>query len=266
MSILTHSSVFVPDAFEEQRDAPELFAAASLGRLPLFCGVSPQHIEEARAVIGRRTLARGEVLLTEDAVDTTLFLLMEGAFKITVRKGEGVVVLGLCGAGELLGELSAIDGQLRSATVVAQTPCVVGAVGAEDFWHTLWPIEGIAANMALLLTGRVRRLTAKVQAMATLDVRGRLAFQLVSLALDHALDSGNGTLRIPFGLTQAELAQMVGTSRVQVNQLMMNWAKHGVLTAKRNSITIHRLEALRQTFPATLENVASPTKPRPVCP
>ncbi len=235
---------------------PHGFAPEILSQVPLFCGVSASDLEVARGVVVRRDLAQGDTLLTEDESGQTLFFLMEGAFKITVRKGEGTVLLGLCGQGELLGELSAIDGNARSATVVAQTPCVVGAVSAHDFWHELWPLQPVAMNMAHALAGRVRRLTAKVQAMATLDVRGRLAFQLVSLARDHARVGKGGALCLPFGLTQAELAQMVGTSRVQVNQLMMTWTKHGFICAKRNSITVFRLDALCQMFPASLDSPA----------
>ncbi len=239
-------------------DGGEGFPVASLERVPLLHGVSRAHLEAARSVITRRLLASGEVLLHEDDAGGTLFLVMEGAFKITVRKGESTVVLGLCGRGDLLGELAAIDGHSRSATASAQIPCVVGTVSADDFWKTLWPLAPVPLNMAHLLTGRVRRLTAKVQAMATLDVRGRLAFQMVSLACDHALEAGGGVQHIPFGLTQAELAQMVGTSRVQVNQLMTTWSKHGILTAKRTNIVIHHLEALCQMFPASLEAVTTP--------
>ena len=242
-------------------DDDEQFPVAALKQVPLLSGVSPAHLEVARSVIVRRVLEPEEVLLSEDEPGSTLFLIMEGAFKITVRKGESTVVLGLCGRGSLLGELAAIDGQTRSATVSAQIPCVVGAMSADDFWKELWPLAPVPLNMAHLLTERVRRLTAKVQAMATLDVRGRLAFQLVSLACDHALEAGGGVQHIPFGLTQAELAQMVGTSRVQVNQLMTTWNKHGFLTATRTQIVIHRLEALCQMFPASLEAVV-PVRPR----
>ena len=233
----------------------EAFSLSTLRQVPLFKGVSADDLNGIKTVIKRRSLASNELLLSEDDTDNTLFLVMEGAFKITVRKSEGTVVLGLCGRGELLGELSAIDGHARSATVTAHTPCVLGVVSADDFWQTLWPVAPIPINMSHLLTGRVRRLTAKVQAMATLEVRGRLAFEMVSLTRDHGDPQPGRSYAIPFGLTQAELAQMVGTSRVQVNQLMTTWARHGILTAKRASITIHRLDALCQMFPASLDAI-----------
>lgn len=238
-----------------QSHSREAFSLSVLRQVPLFKGVSADDLNSIKTVIERRPLAADDLLLSEDDMDDTLFLIMEGAFKITVRKGEGTVVLGLCGRGELLGELAAIDSYGRSATATAQTPCVVGVVSADDFWHTLWPLSPVPVNMAHLLAGRVRRLTAKVQAMATLEVRGRLAFQMVSLTRDHGDTQPDESCVIPFGLTQAELAQMVGTSRVQVNQLMTTWARHGILTAKRSSITIHRLDALCQMFPTSLEAI-----------
>lgn len=240
--------------FDAQQPEGDGFSLETLSQVPLLCGVSKPHLEFARDVILRREVAEGDVLLTEDETGQTLFLLMHGAFKITVRKGESTVLLGLCGKGDLLGELSAIDGNARSATVTAHTPCVVGTVSAREFWHYLWPLEPVAMNMAHTLAARVRRLTAKVQAMATLGVRGRLAFQLVSLTRDHGSIMKGGVHQIPFGLTQAELAQMVGTSRVQVNQLMMTWSKNGFITAQRNMIRIHHLEALCAMFPVSLDS------------
>ncbi|RYF38565.1 MAG: Crp/Fnr family transcriptional regulator [Cytophagaceae bacterium] len=232
------------------------FSLSSLKQVSLFKKLSPQELKMVSEVIKRRTLNPDDLLVAEDGLDNSLFLIMEGAFKITVRKGEGTVLLGLSGRGELLGELAAIDGHARSATVTAQTPCVVGVLSASNFWGTVWPLAPIPVNMAHLLAGRIRRLTAKVQAMATLDVRGRLAFQMVSLARDHGeLQKEDVGHLIPFGLTQAELAQMVGTSRVQVNQLMISWARNGILTSKRSSIMVHRLDLLCQMFPSSLESV-----------
>lgn len=257
MTDSTRSSTLNSHSFNSQSHSREAFSLSALRQVPLFKGVSADDLNLIKTIIKRRTLAAEDLLLSEDDMDSTLFLIMEGAFKITVRKGEGTVVLGLCGRGELLGELAAIDGHARSATVTAQTPCVLGVVSASDFWKTLWPIDPIPVNMAHLLADRVRRLTAKVQAMATLDVRGRLAFQMVSLARDHGDIQPDKTYAIPFGLTQAELAQMVGTSRVQVNQLMTTWGRHGILTAKRNSIMVHKLDALCQMFPASLDAIVA---------
>ena len=232
---------------------------ATLKQLPLLRGLSRAELETARAVVSKRVVETGASLMGEDEAGASLFFVVEGTFKITVRKGESVVLLGLCGRGEVLGELAAIDGHTRSATVTAQTTCVVGELSATHFWNALWPLEPVPVNMALLLVGRVRRLTAKVQAMATLDVRGRLAYQLVSLARDHGAKRG-GTYHIPFGLKQLELAQMVGTSRVQVNQLMLGWSKQGLLSAQRNGLTIHNLPALCALYPRTLET--APFAPR----
>ncbi|BCM89357.1 cAMP-activated global transcriptional regulator CRP [Abditibacteriota bacterium] len=244
-----------PYSYNGQRNARDEFPLASLQQVPLFQKLSLEELKAVSGVVKRRTIVPDELLLTEDDVDSTLFLIMEGAFKVTVRKGESTVLLGLCGRGELLGELAAIDGHARSATVTAQTPCTVGVVSASNFWDKVWPLPVIPLNMAHLLTGRVRRLTAKVQAMATLDVRGRLAYQMVSLARDHGDKAPDKSLFIPFGLTQLELAQMVGTSRVQVNQLMITWTRHGILTAKRNCITVNRLDSLCQMFPASLDAI-----------
>ena len=172
------SSHSAPDNFGRRTDGgrlvPEDFPLATLKQLPLLRGLSRAGLETARTVIQKRVIEAGATLIGEDDLGAALYFVTEGTFKITVRKGDGEVLLGLCGRGELLGELAAIDGHARSATVTAQTTCVVGALSDAHFWNALWPLAPVPLNMAHLLVGRVRRLTAKVQAMATLDVRGAL--------------------------------------------------------------------------------------------
>lgn len=245
---------------ESAQPQEESFPSLLLKKVPLFQGVAAKHKGALGAVVERRTLSPKEMLVAEDAPGDMMFFLLEGAVKITVRKGRSVVLLGLCGPGEILGELAAIDGNSRSATVVAQTPCLVGALSAEQFWTHLWPISPIPRNMSYLLVKRVRKLTAKVQAMATLDVKARLAYQMVSLAREHSFLVGDGGDVIPFALTQTELSQMIGTSRVQVNQQLSTWSDEGILSIDRRSILIHRLEDLRLMYPASLDAVAPPAE------
>lgn len=85
----------------------------------------------------------------------------------------------------------------------------------------------------MLLAKRVRTLTGQLEAMATLSVQGRLARLLLDLARDYgcpnAFEDAPGAIEIPFRLTQADLANMIAATRVQVNQVFCLWKKRRVI-------------------------------------
>lgn len=239
---------------KERRQIPDLgpFPSDFLETLPLFRDMNAAQIEEARCVIVPQRLETGTFLLREGQAGDQIFLLLEGSVKIYITKGEQEVVLGLVGRGEVIGELAVLDGNGRSASVLAQTPCFVGMISRHDFWNTLWPMPPVPYNVAVLLTDRVRRLTARLQAMATLDVRGRIALQLATMIAEHAIINAEGAHEIPFHFTQNELAQMIGTSRAQTNQSLAFWKRTGVLQTVRQRMVVRNLPALHKAFPPAL--------------
>ena len=245
-----------PDAvsFRERRKPENLgpFSPGFIENLPLFRDLTTTQIETARCVIASQRLETDTLLVGEDQAGDQVFLLIEGSVKIFVTKGEQEVVLALRGRGEIIGELVVLDGNGRSASVLTQTPCVVGAISRYDFWNTLWEMPPVPYNVAVLLAERVRRLTARLQAMATLDVRGRIAFQLATMVAEHAVINAEGAYEIPFSFTQHELARMVGTSRAQTNQSLASWKRSGAVQTVRNHLIVRDLAALHKAFPAAL--------------
>lgn len=244
----------VAKSFAERRKPQNLgpFSPGFIENLPLFRDLTSTQVETARCVIKPQRLDLETHLISEDQAGDQIFLLIEGSVKIYVTKGDRDVILGLRGRGEILGELAVLDGNGRSANVLTQTPCIVGTISRHDFWNTLWEMPPIPYNVAVLLAERVRRLTARLQAMATLDVRGKLAFQIATMVAEHAVINGEGDFEIPFPFTQEELARMVGTSRAQTNQALAAWKRAGTIQTARHHLIVRDLPALHKAFPAAL--------------
>jgi CRP-like cAMP-binding protein len=102
-------------------------------------------------------------------------------------------------------------------------------------------------NVASILARRLRLATAQIQSYATLDADGRVARQLLALAQEYGRKDENGGVLIPLHLTQTDLADLVGASRVRVNRVLMEFKKRNYLSVDASHrITLHNSEALRE--------------------
>jgi len=102
----------------------------------------------------------------------------------------------------------------------------------------------LSRNLAEVMSKRVRLTNARLISLATLDVPGRIASQLLSLAREYGEETPEGT-RIPMRLTQAELAALVGASRVSVNQALGQFRKRGAISSgKDGRLHVHDEDAL----------------------
>jgi CRP/FNR family cyclic AMP-dependent transcriptional regulator len=105
-------------------------------------------------------------------------------------------------------------------------------------------------NLAGIHTRRLRLANAHVVGLATLDIERRLADQLLTLAEEYGEATPNGGCRIPFRLTQGDLAALVGASRVRVNQIMVSWKHKDFLAVDgRRVVTLLNRRALAEMVP-----------------
>jgi len=105
-------------------------------------------------------------------------------------------------------------------------------------------------NLAGIHSWRLRLSNSHVVALATLDIEGRLAYQLLALSDEYGEATPDGGCRIPFRLTQGDLAALVGASRVRVNQILVSWKQKGFLTVDgRHVVTLLNRDALAEMVP-----------------
>jgi len=107
-----------------------------------------------------------------------------------------------------------------------------------SFYHMLDNFPPIARNLVKILSARVRLSDQMIQSLATLDVNGRVARQLLAFAERYGHES-NGVLKIRIALTQSDIADLVGASRKRVNQTMVFFKEQGLIdTDSDNRIVI----------------------------
>jgi CRP/FNR family cyclic AMP-dependent transcriptional regulator len=151
-----------------------------------------------------------------------VYVILHGTVKIHIEQGDGRdVILSILGAGDLLGEMSLIDSVGRSANAITLENSLLLWMDKQTFNQLLDEFPPVARNLVQILSARVRLSDQLIQALATLDVYGRVARQLLAFAERYGRPDADEGIRIPIALTQSDIADLVGASRKRVNQVMV---------------------------------------------
>ena len=170
-------------------------AVESLRRLPLFEGLSPEKTLALQAVAQRRSFKRGEIIFHKGDPGATLFLILHGQVKIVLPSDGGdEAVLAVLDEGDFFGELSLLDEEPRSATVVATIPTQTLVLHREQFLVFLMSNPDQAIALLKVLCHRLRETDQFVEDAVFLDVSGRLAKKLLELGKTYGQPSDSGTL------------------------------------------------------------------------
>ncbi|MDT0308013.1 Crp/Fnr family transcriptional regulator [Streptomyces sp. DSM 44917] len=181
--------------------------------------------------------APGDVLIEQGERTRHALLLRSGWVKVVAAHGgSATALLALRGPGDMVGELGALDGQPRSASVIAVSRVSGLRVPEGDLhgWLRRSPEAALALNR--YVSAKFREATRfRVRAAAT--VEARMASLLWSLGDTYGSPSGEGVL-IEAPLTQQELAGLVNASRAQVQRSLAELRRSGVISTGYRRIVI----------------------------
>src|SRR5918998_6869955 len=161
-----------------------------------------------------------EVLVDFDDLTTDVYFLLSGDVRVLMRTASGKeVILDEMRAGELFGELAAMDGISRSANVSALTRGEVCVMPAPVFRELVFSSQTIAERLFRLLTARVRELNGRLVEQTVLDLRHRLYSELLRLSVPrHQGPNGIGERVVTPPPFHHILANRIGCRREQVTR------------------------------------------------
>lgn len=203
---------------------------------------------EDRAVLEElfvvRDYAHGEIVISHLDEDRDVFFVLDGRLRATLysRSGHEVNYRDI-GPGDVVGELAAIDGAPRSATVEALEPARLGRLSAAAFRALVKTHPGLNAILLEHLTAQIRRLTERVFEFSTLAVRDRLIHELLRLA--EATGMQEGRAEIHPAPTQFELAHRISSHREVVSREMSTLARAGLVEKREGVLIVSDLDQLR---------------------
>lgn len=224
---------------------PAIPDAQALGTLPLFQNLPSEQLQQMNVALRRKLFPAGTDIVTAEQPGEVVYIILDGTVKIYAEQADGsCVILALLGAGEIFGEMSILENIGRSATVVTLEDSTILWLDRLTFEAGLQRLPDMNHNLVRILSRRLRLANAQIQALATLDVFGRVARQILAFASEYGQQHSHGVL-IPLRLTQSDLAGMVGASRVRVNQVLVFYKQQGYITVDQDArITLLNKEAL----------------------
>tara|TARA_X000001036_G_scaffold261932_1_gene243472 strand:+ start:366 stop:1049 length:684 start_codon:yes stop_codon:yes gene_type:complete len=162
----------------------------------------------------------GNLIFLEESEGKNLFFVVEGSVKVTRLSKDGrEVILAMLNAGDFFGEMSLLDGEARSANVIALEETEVLSLNRDDFLVVLHDYPKIAIQLLKEMTSRLRKSDRQIVSLSLSDAEKRIALCIVRFADEQGVIK-NGQVTIPKIPIQQDIANMAGTSRETVSRAM----------------------------------------------
>ncbi len=204
-----------------------------LAEVPLLAHAAPELLDRLAAAAYPKKLSRGQVLFVEGEPCDALYVVRSGRLKISVTSPQGdELVLALHGPGESVGELSLVDGGVRSAGATAVEDTELVCLPRDAFLAMLHDSPDAAIALAQDLAAMIRRLTESAADLVFLDLPRRLAKLLVTGDVD--------------GMAQAQVAARLGVGRQSLNKALSRFADRGWVQVQRAAVVVLDRAALER--------------------
>ncbi|RSD14865.1 MULTISPECIES: Crp/Fnr family transcriptional regulator [Amycolatopsis] len=193
----------------------------------------------------RRRFRANDVVLMEGDPSDHVHVLVSGWVRVSAIVEDGREVLfGLRGPGEVLGDLAAVTGRPRTASVRAIEPCTVFQLTGAQFIDVLHARPEIAIATIKTVAARLRNAESARVDSAALDVTRRVAVHLLRLAEEHGRSVPEGVV-IEAALSQTDIAAQVGAARRTVARALRVLRERGIVETGRRRILIRKLRVLQ---------------------
>ena len=214
-----------------------------IARVPLFAELSSAELERIADVAIPRSFPKGVRVFHEGDHSDACYIVRTGDLRVTREHSDGrAIALATLGPGDIFGELAMLDGGTRSASVETLSESVLLGLPATDVRRVIADHGDIAAKLIVAITRRLRETNERVARQSFQTVPSRVAGVLSQLIAEEASEERP---QITVRMTQADLAQLAGTSRESVSRFLATLERAGVVAVGRGRVTVLEPRRLR---------------------
>jgi CRP/FNR family cyclic AMP-dependent transcriptional regulator len=217
-----------------------------LGRVPVFSTLEPTDLERIAQMALPRQFEPGQAVFREGDQSDTCYVVREGHARAVRSHGDGrTITLATFGPGDIFGELAMFEDERRSATVEAIEPTSVIAVLGPDMRRLMNEHPQIAARLVIALGRRLRETNERLSRQSFQTVQSRVAVVLSQL-VQQEIAAGKDGADVLVTATQADLAQLAGSSRESASRFLAVLERAGVISQGRGRLVVHDPKSLEQ--------------------
>ena len=215
-----------------------------LGQVPVFETLAPDDLQHVAEVAVPRRFAAHQVIFREGDASDTCYVVRSGHARAVREHADGrTIALAHFGPGDIFGELAMFDDELRSATVETLDEVAAVALAGGDMRRLLSRHPDIAVKLVIALGRRLRAANERLARQSFQTVQSRVAVVLDGL-VRQAQDEGADRRDVLVTITQADIAQLAGSSRESASRFLAVLERAGVISQGRGRITVHDPQAL----------------------
>jgi len=203
-------------------------------------------LDDLAKVAVPRSYTAGQVIFREGDQSDTCYVVAGGHARALREHADGrTIALARFGPGDIFGELAMFDDERRSATVEALDDLQALAILGADFRRLLREHPDIAVKLVISLGRRLRAANERLSSQSFQTVQSRVASVLAAL-VEQARAEGAGESDVLVTATQAEVAQLAGSSRESASRFLAVLERAGIVTQGRGKLTVHDPAALQR--------------------
>lgn len=220
-------------------------SSLGLRRIALLEGLSAERLDALARQCAWHNFRAGQHIISRTAADRDVYLIVSGRVRVTTYSAAGrQVTFRDIGAGELFGEVAAIDDMPRSADVVALENSLTASMPPDTFRTLLREEPAVAERVLRRLAGLVRRMSERVIDLSTLGVHHRIHAELLRLA--HEAGVSQNIARIDPAPKHADMASQVSTYREEITRELSALVRAGVVEKDGRALLIRDVKRLER--------------------
>lgn len=217
-----------------------------LARVPLFSTLAEEELNHVADVAVPRTFGSYQVVFREGDTSDTCYVIRSGHVRAVRGHMDGrSITLAQFGPGDFFGELAMLDEERRSATIETLEQTEAIAILGADMRRLLREHPDIAVKLIAALGRRLRETNERLARQSFQTVQSRVATALGQL-VEAARAEGADDSDVLITSTQAELAQLAGSSRESASRFLAVLERAGIITQGRGRLTVHDPAALER--------------------
>ena len=219
-----------------------------LRNVPIFSDLKDSDLNIISDKMISRAYEKGQMILLEESQGETFFIIVSGAVKVTRLIDYGrEEILSILGESDFFGEMSLLDGECRSANIVANEDAEVLTLSRRDFLDCLETYPKIAIALLEELAIRLRKSDQHIESLSLSDSEHRIAITLIRFAQElGTIKQGDVKIsNLPF---QQDIANMAGTSRETVSRTLKLLEEKDLIKKHGKDLIIYKFDEFRQLF------------------